>query len=108
VAINYGMDCQATVRGTYAKCTWKENDVYDGNADIIVTLLQKFYKVSPSVHFTTQGHITPPLTLRVSRVATERNTSLLLSDELGSGQCDAVSSIEENEWLEIFDSVCFL
>jgi hypothetical protein len=108
VGSSYGMDCQATLRGTYAKCTWKENEVFGGNADIIVMLLLRSRKEYASVHFISQGHITPQLTARVSQVVTERNASMLLSDELGSCHCNAVLPVEEKGWPEIFDSVCFL
>jgi hypothetical protein len=54
--------------------------VYDDN--VKATAITKYYKVSISVYFASEGQMTLLLAATVGEIVTERNVSLLFSDEL--------------------------
>jgi hypothetical protein len=62
------------------ECTWEGNGLYDDN--VKATVISKYYKVSISVYFASEGQMTQPLAVTVGQIVTERNLSLLFSDEL--------------------------
>jgi hypothetical protein len=54
--------------------------VYDGNVEIMA--IAKIDEASLSIYFVSEGQITQSLTVRAGQVVSERNSSLLFSDEI--------------------------
>jgi hypothetical protein len=62
--------------------------VYDDNVKIIA--VPDIHKMAVSINFVSEGQITPPPTVIVGQVVTERNICLLFSGEVGNGRCNAL------------------
>jgi hypothetical protein len=63
--------------------------------------------VSVSIYSVSEGQTTPLPTSIVGQVVSERNVSLLFSDELDSGCCHAVLLVDEKEKFRICKAFVF-
>jgi hypothetical protein len=78
----------------------KKYSAYGGK--VKTTTISEIYKVSISVYYVSESHITQLPFVLVGQVTTERNSSLLFSGELGNDKYDAPLPAEEKERLHIF------